>query len=158
MFDQVPITACAPHQLPHFLGDKTRDLQAERNYYYDISKCGIGYHGDSERLVVVACRLGAAMLLHFLWFHQGEPVGTYIKMLARGVDLDAMIEKASIQSDNTAPWSGMLQVSTAETTSCCQVGLVHSAFGRFPQCQSSCTRAVMIKRISRMVNRPFPFS
>ena len=28
-------------------------LVAEANYYYDLEKCGIGYHGDAERRIVV---------------------------------------------------------------------------------------------------------
>ena len=30
-------------------GPKGVNLEAEANYYYDISKCGIGYHGDSVK-------------------------------------------------------------------------------------------------------------
>jgi hypothetical protein len=26
---------------------KGSELQAEGNYYYDVKKCGIGFHGDS---------------------------------------------------------------------------------------------------------------
>jgi len=33
------------------------ELQAEGNYYYDVNKCGIGFHGDAERKKVVAVRL-----------------------------------------------------------------------------------------------------
>ena len=40
----------------------------EGNYYYDIKKCGIGFHGDAERRKVVGIRLGDSIPLHFQWF------------------------------------------------------------------------------------------
>jgi hypothetical protein len=44
--------------LPEIIGEKANNLVAEGNYYYDISKCGIGFHGD-------AIRTGATLPLHF---------------------------------------------------------------------------------------------
>lgn len=44
--------------LSDFFGVKAKDLQIEANFYYDIDKCGIGYHGDSERKIVIGIRLG----------------------------------------------------------------------------------------------------
>ena len=32
-------------------------MKCESNYYYDINKTGIGYHGDSERRKVVVIRI-----------------------------------------------------------------------------------------------------
>lgn len=32
-----------------FLGSRAENLEIEGYMYYDISKCGIGFHGDSER-------------------------------------------------------------------------------------------------------------
>ena len=44
--------------LPKFLGEKGNKLYAEGNKYYDTRKCYISYHGDFERVKVVAIRLG----------------------------------------------------------------------------------------------------
>ena len=44
--------------LPKYFGEKTINLQGEANFYYDIKKCGIGFHGDSERKIVIGIRLG----------------------------------------------------------------------------------------------------
>lgn len=47
---------------------KTPNLVAEGNYYYDTHKCGINYHGDSERTIVLGVRLGEDMPLCFRWY------------------------------------------------------------------------------------------
>ena len=51
--------------LPDYFGEKAEALACEGNYYYDVSKCGIGFHGDSERKRVIGVRLGASIPLHF---------------------------------------------------------------------------------------------
>ena len=61
-------------------GEKCKNLVAEGNYYYDISKCGIGYHGDSERRIVIGTRLGEGMPLHFRWYRNGEVVSQTLKL------------------------------------------------------------------------------
>ena len=50
------------------------------NLYYDISCCGIGFHGDSERRKVVAVRLGAAFPLQFQWFLRSAPMGQRVNV------------------------------------------------------------------------------
>ena len=69
-------------------------LNAEANYYYDISKCGIGYHGDAERRKVVAVRLGASMPLYYRWYQNSEPVGDPIELVLNDGDMYIMSEKA----------------------------------------------------------------
>ncbi len=54
------------------------DLAGEGNYYYDVRKCGIGFHGDSERCKVFALRLGTSLPIHYQWFYEGKPVGKRI--------------------------------------------------------------------------------
>lgn len=61
--------------LPLILGERARGLMGEGNYYYDLEKCYIGYHGDGERVKVVCLRLGDENRLAFRWFHQGIPLG-----------------------------------------------------------------------------------
>lgn len=55
-------TIIAYSQVPHL--DHLRQvlpgaqhLKVEGNYYHDVTKCGIGYHGDSERRKVIGVRL-----------------------------------------------------------------------------------------------------
>ncbi len=66
-FDSVPLLNQLKNSLPLYLGDKAENLMAEGNYYYDINKCGIGYHGDAEIRKVIALRLGASMPLYYQW-------------------------------------------------------------------------------------------
>lgn len=80
--------------LPKYFGEKTKGLQAEMNYYYDVSRCGIGWHGDSERRIVVCARLGCDMNMCFQWYHQSKPVSRKIKFTLQHGDMYAMTEKA----------------------------------------------------------------
>ena len=51
-----------------FLEKKAMNLEIEGNLYYDTSKCGIGFHGDSERKKVIACSLGKSRPIHWQWY------------------------------------------------------------------------------------------
>ncbi len=74
--------------------EKADHLVCEGNQYYDLKRCGIGYHGDTERRKVIALRLGESMPICWQWFHRSQPVGTpYRSMLNHG-DLYLMSEKA----------------------------------------------------------------
>ena len=53
-FDEVPLLKKIRSQLGEIIGEKGVNLQAEGNYYYDVNKCGIGFHGDTERKKVIA--------------------------------------------------------------------------------------------------------
>ena len=55
-FSDVPCVNYIRSQLPTILGGKAKNLVAEGNCYYDASKCGVAFHGDSERCMVVALR------------------------------------------------------------------------------------------------------
>ena len=69
-------------------------LNGEANYYYDISKCGIGFHGDAERKKVFAVRMGATMTLYFQWYQRSCPVGTPFELVLDDGDMYIMSEKA----------------------------------------------------------------
>jgi len=69
-------------------------LNGEANYYYDISKCGIGFHGDGERKKVFAVRMGETMPLYFKWFQNSKPVGNPIELVLNDGDMYIMSEKA----------------------------------------------------------------
>ena len=64
---RVPLLKSIKKRLVQFFGDKARDLHGEGNYYYDTKKCGIGFHGDSERKKVIAVRLGQSIPIVFQW-------------------------------------------------------------------------------------------
>jgi alkylated DNA repair dioxygenase AlkB len=91
----VPLTKHIRERFNEFMGEKGKDLKGEGNYYYDTKKCGIGFHGDSERKKVIALRLGASMSLHYQWFYQSEPKGHRIQLMLNHGDLYIMGEKAT---------------------------------------------------------------
>ena len=93
-FPSVPCTNFIRAELPKYLGTKAKDLMAEGNLYYDISKCGISFHGDQERRRVIAIRLGADMLLHYQWFQNTKAIGQRVKINLHNGDLYVMSEKA----------------------------------------------------------------
>lgn len=80
--------------LPKYFGNQAKNLNCELNYYYDINKCGIGYHGDSERRIVIGLRLGASMKLKYQWFKDSKPVGKGISLMLNDGDMYIMSQKA----------------------------------------------------------------
>lgn len=71
-----------------------KNLQCECNYYYDIKTTYIGFHGDSERKIVIGVRLGADFPLHFQWYWRTNKIGSlYTTVLADG-DIYLMSDKA----------------------------------------------------------------
>jgi len=93
-YRDVPQTAALVAALPLWFGPKAADLKTEGNYYYDVTKCGIGFHGDSERRKVVAARLGASLPLHFQWYQQSKPIGKRMLIPLEDGDMYVMSEKA----------------------------------------------------------------
>jgi alkylated DNA repair dioxygenase AlkB len=69
-------------------------LVAEGNLYYDPSKCGIGFHGDAERRLVVGVRIGEPMKLCYEWYHRFERIGERFEIELDGGDLYVMGDKA----------------------------------------------------------------
>ena len=106
-------TVYAWEQLPHLkyvkeylhcmFGEKSRNLKAEGNYYYNIEDCGIGYHGDSERRKVIALRLGASMPIYYQWYQpvthgnswKAEPYGEKYAIELHDGDMYIMGQKAA---------------------------------------------------------------
>lgn len=93
-YQDIPITKYLKESLPRYFGNKAESLKCEANYYYDVKKCGIGFHGDSERRKVIGVRLGASMDLYFSWFKDGDPVGERFCIPLHGGDMYVMSEKA----------------------------------------------------------------
>ncbi len=92
--NSLPHTSELYKALPAWFGEKAKGLKGEGNYYYDIGRCGIGFHGDSERRRVIGVRLGAAMDMHWQWYYDSEPVGERIIVPLEGGDIYVMSEKA----------------------------------------------------------------
>jgi len=91
-WDSVPLLKKIRKSLKKFI--KGADsLAGEGNYYYDVNKTGIGFHGDTERFKVIGLRLGNSMPLFYQWFLNSEPVGTKLKIDLDGGDLYIMSEK-----------------------------------------------------------------
>eukprot|EP00036_Acanthoecidae_sp_10tr_P010381 CAMPEP_0182918254 /NCGR_PEP_ID=MMETSP0105_2-20130417/1981_1 /TAXON_ID=81532 ORGANISM="Acanthoeca-like sp., Strain 10tr" /NCGR_SAMPLE_ID=MMETSP0105_2 /ASSEMBLY_ACC=CAM_ASM_000205 /LENGTH=308 /DNA_ID=CAMNT_0025055319 /DNA_START=109 /DNA_END=1035 /DNA_ORIENTATION=+ len=93
-YGDVPVTDRLRKQIGT-LGPKASGLACEGNYYYDVSVCGIGFHGDSERRKVVAVRLGKPFPLHYQWFLEGTPVGKRTALMLGHGDMYIMSEKAA---------------------------------------------------------------
>lgn len=76
-------------------GEHAKDLVAEGNSYTDLKKCYIGPHGDTERRIVIAIRLGKPFPMYFHWYHKSKPIGDLITLpeLNHG-DVYIMSEKA----------------------------------------------------------------
>lgn len=98
-FANAPMMAGMRDQLPKYLGRKAANLFAESNKYTDISNklVGIGFHGDTERRLVIGVRLGPAsvdMPLRFQWYQKAKPISDEIVVpLAHG-DIYVMSDKA----------------------------------------------------------------
>jgi hypothetical protein len=71
-----------------------KPLVVEGNRYYDIKKCGIGYHGDTERRIVVGVRLGATMPICFRWYRNSAPISERKRFDINHGDIYFMSEKA----------------------------------------------------------------
>jgi hypothetical protein len=94
-YKKVPLMQAVRDQFEEFFGPKAADLKVEANYYYDTTKCGIGWHGDSERVKVIAMRLGyVSMPIHFQWFYKRKPIGKRITITLDPGDMYVMSEKA----------------------------------------------------------------
>ena len=93
-FDNIPLTKHLRERIPYYFGEKTTNLQGEGNYYYDLNKCGIGFHGDTERRIVIGMRLGESMPLHFQWYKKAVQIGERVKLQLNHGDIYIMSKKA----------------------------------------------------------------
>ena len=71
-----------------------KQLIVEGNKYTDVTKNGIGAHGDAERVIVACCRAGAPNPMKFGYFHKGLHVGDSLECVVNGGDLYFMSEEA----------------------------------------------------------------
>lgn len=92
-FDRVPCLNHVRTYLPNLVGVKANSLVAEANYYYDVDTCGIGYHGDAERKIVIALRLGKKYPLCYYWYCESKRISTRIDIDLNPGDIYIMDEK-----------------------------------------------------------------
>ncbi len=87
-------------KLRRVVGERLRQTQllvGEINHYYDSKQCGIGWHGDAERKIVVGVRVGPGannFPIKFNWFHHHDPVGKEGRIFLDDGDIYIMSEKA----------------------------------------------------------------
>lgn len=94
-FNDVNCTKFIRDNLHLYFGDKAKNLMLEGNYYYDINKCGIGWHGDAERRKVIGIRLGKTMPLAFQWYINRKPIGEKLILNLNHGDMYVLGEKSS---------------------------------------------------------------
>lgn len=97
-FGDAPVMAKLRAALPEMLGEGAGGLFAETNYYRDVTdrKVGIGWHGDTERRVVIGMRVGPASLpIRFRWYARFAPVGREFVIDLDHGDLYVMSDKAT---------------------------------------------------------------
>ena len=91
-FNSVGLTNMIRNKIFEFIGDIGNNLQCEANYYYDITTCGIGWHGDSERKKVIGVRLGDRIPLCFVWYYKGLICSNILKLNLEHGDIYIMSE------------------------------------------------------------------
>ncbi len=79
------------------IGSKTKVVinVVEGNRYYNLKTTGIGFHGDTERVVVICLSIGGSNYpMRWQWFHDGMPAGNEIDITLNSGDVYIMSEKA----------------------------------------------------------------
>ena len=79
------------------IGSKTKvEINVvEGNRYYNLKNTGIGFHGDTERVVVICISIGCDNYpMRWQWFKDGMPVGSPIDISLNCGDVYVMSEKA----------------------------------------------------------------
>lgn len=91
-WDKLPLMSKVRERIAEWTDDSL--LNGEGNYYYDIEKCGIGFHGDAERRKVFAMRMGATMPLYYQWYQNSQKIGPMLRIDLEDGDMYMMSEKA----------------------------------------------------------------
>lgn len=94
-YENVPILKLVKDKICEIINVNKNKIVVEGNYYYDINKCGIGFHGDSERKIIIGIRLGAQIPLIYQWYLNGKSVGDKINIKLNDGDIYFMSEKAT---------------------------------------------------------------
>jgi len=94
-FRRVPELQKVKDIVKELLPERDVKIVAEGNYYYDVSKCYIGFHGDRERDFVIGTRFGASFYLHFCWYLNSEAVSEVTNIKLRSGDVYIMSSNAT---------------------------------------------------------------
>ena len=102
-FNKLPHLTKAKELIGEIFGDKGKNLIGEGNRYEDRTKNGIGYHGDAERLKVVALRVNekdengetGTMPICWNWFYRYQPIGKKLTLNIEHGTIYAMSEYAT---------------------------------------------------------------
>ena len=82
-------------KLNSYFGEEFKNLECEGNYYYNLKKCGIGYHGDVERKKVIGMRFGESCDLKYWWYYQNKRINKRINICLEHGDMYIMNFKAT---------------------------------------------------------------
>jgi len=93
-WDEVPILKSLKAKLVIAFGNAAKELKCEGNKYYNLKKCGIGRHGDTERKKVIGVRLGSSMTMMWNWSFMYRPRGLNISFVLNPGDVYCMSEKS----------------------------------------------------------------
>jgi hypothetical protein len=98
-FENLPNLNIVKEKIGEIFGEKGQNLIGEGNRYPDRTKNGIGFHGDAERLKVVALRLNeecdgdrGTMPICWQWFHRSRPIGKKFTLDIKHGSIYAMSE------------------------------------------------------------------
>lgn len=94
-FEDVPKTNAIRETLASVLpeNEHMQNLVCEGNYYYDTKKTFIGFHGDKERRIVVAARMGDDFPIYYQWYYQSKAVGKLFSYTLSHGDMYFMSDK-----------------------------------------------------------------
>lgn len=95
-FRDLPYLNMLREKIKNLLGPKAADLKAEGNRYYEEGS-GIGFHGDSERKIVVCLSLGRESTLRYFWRKPASSENKYgpVDLKVKHGDIYIMSEKAT---------------------------------------------------------------
>lgn len=99
-FTHLPHLNSVREKLVHVFGNRARQtngqpLLAEGNHYYDLDKCAISPHGDSERRIVIGMRLGGSMSLTYQWYQKTQTISPEMTFILNHSDVYCMSNKAT---------------------------------------------------------------
>ena len=92
-YKDLPLTQIIRKNISEYIGEKGNNLECEGNLYFDKNKCGIGFHGDCERVKVIAARIGS-LKLAFQWYYNTKPIGRMCELDLDDSDLYFMSSKS----------------------------------------------------------------
>jgi len=93
-FENLEYTNKIRVELGKLLGEKGSNLMGEINKYYDPDNCGVYFHGDREREIVVGVRMGKMMPIVFQWYYNSERKGKKFVLNLKHGDIYIMSDKA----------------------------------------------------------------